>query len=137
MTNLKDWRASRQATLTTPSGLVVTVRRVQLVDLIANGGIPQTLDALAKRATEKGFTVTEAMEFMPLINSVVKSAIISPPLADEPDDQHLTLDEVGFEDRMAIFSWANGDATALTSFREQQAGDVESAPAGADVSATA
>jgi hypothetical protein len=130
----RQWRAARKIVTATPSGLDVTLRRVAIADLLANGKIPQTLDTLTKRATADGFSVSEAAEFMPLIDEVVRAAVIEPPIGETADDEHITLGELPFEDRMAIFQWANGDATALQPFRAEQNGDVESAHAGDDVS---
>jgi hypothetical protein len=133
---LNEWRTKRQATtaVALPSGLEVQLRQVALLDLVTRGSIPETLDALTKRATGSGFGVADVKEFMPLINIVVQACLVDPPLADEPDDTHITLDELDTLDRMAIFNWANGVANAITPFREEQAGVVEPASGGDGVS---
>ena len=127
---LSDWRAKRVETRTLPSGLEVQLKKVMLLDLAANGQIPETLDALVQKATANGFGINEVQEFMPLVNVVVKACLVSPQLAEIGDDEHLTLEEIPAADRIDIFTWANGAATALSSFRVEQAGDVESVPVG-------
>lgn len=134
MSNLQAWRNKRIETRVLPSGLEVKVRRVVLMDLAANGEIPETLDALVQKATEGGFGIAEVQEFMPLVNVVVTACLIEPSLGEVADDEHVTLNEIPAADRIDIFMWANGAANALRPFRGEQAGDVESAPAGDGVS---
>jgi hypothetical protein len=129
--DLATWRAKRAAgiTRTLPSGLRVRLRPVKLVDLIMLGEIPQTLDALVKRASSEGFGVQDVQQFTPLINAVVKACVIEPPIADVADETHLALSELDFDDRLNVFLFANGTAEAVRPFPVQPTGTVEPAPA--------
>lgn len=134
MTTLTEWRATRQRVWSLPAcGLEVTTRKVDLFELVASGQIPETLDALAKRAANVGFGLEDIQEFMPLIDLTVKLCLVAPPLGEQADEAHVLLTEIPISDRMAIFNWANGEATALAPFRSQPPADVEPAPTGDDV----
>ena len=113
-----------------PSGLEVTARRVELIDLIAEGEIPETLDALVKRATTEGFGVKDVAEFMPLVNVVVRICLLKPAVGDTEDDDHVLLKEIPVTDRMFLFQWANGAATTLAPFPVQPAVALADAPSG-------
>lgn len=127
--DLSAWRAQRQAghPRTLPSGLRVILRGVKLIDLIVAGEIPQTLDALVKKASTEGFGVSDVQEFLPLVNAVTRAALMDPAIADTADETHLTLDEVPIEDRLDIFMWANGGAEAVRPFPAEPPGFVEPA----------
>lgn len=133
---LREWRKKQQAmeTMTLPGGLEVVLRRVHILDLVASGRIPETLDALVKKATATGFGVEDVMEFLPLINSVATACLVEPAIGEQADETHVTLDEMPLLDRLAIFEWANGAANALRPFRGEQTGVVEPARAGDDLS---
>jgi len=130
--NLAEWRAKQRAgeLLMLPSGLEVTARRVELIDLIAEGEIPETLDALVKRATTEGFGVKDVAEFMPLVNVVVRICLLKPAVGDTEDDDHVLLKEIPVTDRMFLFQWANGAATTLAPFPVQPAVALADAPGG-------
>lgn len=119
--------------MTLPGGLDVRVRKVHILDLVASGRIPETLDAMVKKATSSGFGVEDVKEFLPLINAVTVACLVEPAIGDRPDETHVTLDEIPMLDRVAIFEWANSAADALQSFRGEQAVAVESARPGDDV----
>jgi hypothetical protein len=133
--NLQEWREKRVETLTLPSGLVATIRNIGIFDLAARGNIPETLDVLVKQATApEGFSVSDVLRFVPLIDVVVQACLIDPPLAEEADAVHLTLAEIPIEDRLAIFAHVNGAADALRPFRSNGAADaVAAGSAGAGV----
>lgn len=118
--NLKQWRASKAPqALTLSSGLEVFARKATLTTLIVEGDIPQTLDALVKKATTQGMSIGDLQEFLPLLNIVAKACLVNPTIADAPDETHITLRELSYEDRLDIFLWANSAANALGSFRIQ------------------
>jgi len=133
--NLRDWREKRSATeeLALPSGLTVKLRRFDLIDLVAEGQIPETLDALVRKATSEGFGINEARQFAPLVNAVARACLVEPAIGEQSDDEHITLTEIPFSDRLEIFQWANGAANALQSFRPESASTVEPAPDRVDV----
>jgi len=133
--NLSEWRqrAAETHDLTLTSGLVVKVKRIELIDLVASGEIPETLDALVVKATTTGFGVKDIKEFMPLVNTITAACLVEPAIADAPDDTHITLSEMSVQDRLDIFNWANSAADALSSFRQKPAGAVATSPNGRGV----
>jgi len=134
---LAAWRKQKIVEGVLPSGLQVTLRKVKMMDLIGEGHVPVTLDALVRKATSAGFGVSDTLEFLPLVDAVVRACVVAPPIGDEPDDDHLTLQEIPVEDRLAIFAWTNSEAQQLRPFREQPGRDLESPLSGDDVSPTA
>lgn len=130
--DLQTWREMRNRVeeVTLPSGLEVTLRKVELLDLVGQGDVPETLNVLVKKATSTGFDVSDVKAFMPLLNIVTRACLVQPALSEEADAEHLTLDEIPVGDRLAIFSWANQEADALGKFRPEQNGRVASAQRG-------
>ena len=120
--DLATWRAQREQTLTLPSGLTVRVRRVQLLDLAAQGMVPAPLhdqvQALINHAAQQHLAVTlaEFPQHAAVIDMVVTAAVIDPPIAAVADEAHLAVSELEFADRLAIFSWAHQEASALATF---------------------
>ena len=130
---LAQWRASRTAELTLPSGLVVTARRVGILDLVTSGQIPKPLLGMVDEVMAAGtikITTAELERLMGLINLAVRAAVVDPPLADEPDDDHLGIHEIGAEDKLAVFNWMSGPAQAVVPFRAQPGGAVAAGPGG-------
>lgn len=133
---LSEWRALRQAgeEAQLPSGLVVRVKRVGLLDLAAQGQIPQTLqpqiDAIANLA-KKGQApdVSELREMTGLLDVVCGVCIVWPV--------ELEVAELDFTDKMAIFEWANEVAHGLKTFRSQPIQPVGIGYNGAALRATA
>lgn len=139
--DLKAWREKRkgeQATL--PSGLVVTLRRCDLLDLAEQGGIPAPLVAVANQLIEDGASikVEELEKFMPTINLVAKANLVDPKVADTPDSTHVGIEELPVKDRLAIFNWAAAGVARLVPFREKPGqpadalGDVQGLPGEAE-----
>ena len=120
MTNLHAWRQGRQATLNLSCGLTVTVRKVDLLDLAAHGSIPTPLHAAVQQMLAQqgagGLDLATLPERAAIIDLVVKAALVAPPLADEPSDEAITLDELPFVDRISIFSWAHEEAAQVATF---------------------
>jgi hypothetical protein len=107
---LSAWRKRRQEgeEFTTPSGLVVTLRRVSLLDLAERGEIPAPLASMVNKILDTKvhkLTVEEIPEYNKSINLLVKAAVISPPVADEPDETHVGIEELPMKDRLAIYNW--------------------------------
>lgn len=127
--NLADWRQSRIEEMTLPSGLDVTVKHVGLTDLLVGGNLPAPLlDQISELVEhDASIQVSNFSNYAESINAVVKACMVYPPVADEPDDTHIALSELPFEDRVHIFEWANGEAVKLSSFREEPAGSVDAA----------
>ncbi|HLB47277.1 MAG TPA: hypothetical protein VJL59_09765 [Anaerolineales bacterium] len=130
--NLAEWRAKQRAgeLLTLPSGLEVTARKVGLYELAATGEIPQTLWVTRDRMAREGWKPQDLAEFMPMFDLVVEKCMLKPAIAETEDDDHISLKEMPVLDRMFIFSWANGEASALVPFPGQPAVSLADAPGG-------
>ncbi len=132
----KEWRAARDQELTLPSGLGVIVKKASLMQLAIQGQIPTPLVGIVEEfLNNKEFKLklSDVPSFGSMVHAVVKACLVSPAIADTADDNHITLDELSYEDCMAIFNWANGDATALAPFREEQIADNNPRRAGAEI----
>lgn len=122
------------------SKLEVTLKKVSLTDLLMSGNIPDTLSGLVQQLLKGGgkavdtgkiFSSLDDMNsVLGMFNLITKLCVISPPVADEPDDDHLGIGELPFEDKQFIFEWANGGANALISFRQESGADDQSAHPG-------
>lgn len=117
--DLTTWRAQRQSQLTLPSGLVVTVRRVDLIDLAAQGQIPTPLlDQIQAHLTDNAgrFQIADLALLGELPTIIARAAIIDPPLAETGDATHLGLDELPMQDKLAILTWAQQGVAPLATF---------------------
>lgn len=135
--NLTEWRAARTEKLTLPSGLEVSVRKMGLEDLLIGGYIPTPLLAQVQSLSEGAveFNMDEEgmrqlQGYAGAIDAVAQACIIDPPVADVADDAHLAITELPFQDRLAVFQWANAEATALAPFRAEPGDDVDAAQPG-------
>lgn len=125
--NLAQWRASRLHELNLPSGLTVTVRDVTMTDLLLTGKLPAFFVEMADEAAKGGAAgldlkqlAQNSEEFKMMLYVLVTLALVSPELATTADDEHITLDELPNDDKMAIFNFVNREVTAMQSFREGQ-----------------
>lgn len=113
--NLEEWRKQRQAgeEAELPSGLVVRIRKVSLMDLAEQGQIPQTLVPKINELMKGkgGNSVDEVKEASGLVNVVCRACIVEPA--------GLQVEELPYEDRLAIFTWASAVATKLKPFRRE------------------
>ena len=120
--NLQEWRARQQQgeDAELPSGLVVQLKRVSMLDLAEKGKIPATLkpkiDELMKSGQTVTVTVDQFVEFVELINLVCEACIVGPA--------GLQVTELPSQDRMAIFEWANEMTGSLQPFRREEAESV-------------
>lgn len=121
--NLAAWRAKQAGEeFTLPSGLDVTLRRASLIDLAQRGAIPETLRPAVDDLTARGtgaqkLTVDELGEFTKVVDVIVAACIVGP--------EGLTVEELPWDDRMAIYQWANESSGKLAPFRSEQNGAVE------------
>jgi hypothetical protein len=133
--DLKEWRAARRAELDLPSGLHVTVQRIELLDLIAQGSIPTPALAMVSDSIKQGTRVEVDLQsfaqYADLINAVVRAALISPPLSDVVDAEHMTLDEIPLNDRIAIFNWTMQGAKQIAPFSGEPGAGADAGRAGA------
>jgi hypothetical protein len=122
--NLTEWRArqTQGEAFTLPSGLDVRLKRVALIDLAHAGQIPTTLRApvaeILKRKPDQPVDLSDLEKFGSVMDVVCKACIIAPEGLDPAELPSL--------DKQAIFNWANSAAGALTPFRGESHGDVES-----------
>ena len=119
--DLKAWRENRKGEKRVlPSGLVVKVRRCDLLDLAAQGQIPAPLAAMVGNLVTTGMTINMENfgEYATVVNMLVKACLIDPPVAEESDSDHIGLDELPMKDRIAIYNWANEGVAWLAPFRE-------------------
>ena len=123
--NLQEWRNKREQgeEAILPSGLEITLRKVNLLELAKLGQIPQTLQALAEETMQgKRLTLAELGEVDQMLTLVAGACIVAPVGLDAA--------ELDFSDKMAVFEWANTGAAKLQFFRRQQEKPVATAPAG-------
>ena len=136
MANVKlaQWRAGRTEELTLPSGLTITVKRIGLLDLVGSGELPKPLLGMVDQVMRAGGVVTveaaELAQYLTLITAAVRLAIIDPPVADVGDDEHLGIDELTADDKLAIFNWMNAPAKAVTPFPPESGGAVAAGSGG-------
>lgn len=126
-TSAANWKRDFEMTL--PSGNVIRLKRVSLVDLLVQGAIPDTLSARAvemAHAQPRKLTTEELSEYEGVVNLVVKAAAVEPRVADRAGDDTLALADLDFVDRVQIFNWANGGVHNLRPFRGDTGGPPQS-----------
>ncbi|CAG0933640.1 hypothetical protein TFLX_03149 [Thermoflexales bacterium] len=132
MSNLKAWRSGEEYLL--PGGLEVRLRRATLLDLVAQGKIPQTLTGPTEELINNGqFKIARYQEFAPVLDLLARACIVYPPIGDVPDDDHLSVAELGQDDKMAIYEWASQEVAPLRKFRAAETEPVESVRDGAGI----
>lgn len=122
---LAQFRANRMQELTLPSGIQVWVRDVSMMDLMLTGRLPEAIMEFADEAGKAGQKqidlkkiVKSGNDFNIMLNAVVQSCVVEPPIAEHGDEEHLGLDEINGDDKMAIFNWVNREVEQLRPFRE-------------------
>lgn len=130
--NLQAWRKQRTAgeEMELPSGLVVKIKSISLMDLAVQGNVPTPLTGQVNMVMDRGLqniTVEKAREYEEAINLVVKAAIVDPPIGDAATDTMLDVHELPIIDRLAIFRACNKYAESLRPFRQKQKTPVEPA----------
>ena len=124
--DLAKWRAGRTHELALPSGLTVMVADVTITDLAFSGmDLPPSILAFAEDAAKSGASkidikelLKDAKEFKQFMDLMVKVALKEPQIADVSDADHITLDELNGDDKMAIFNWINRETAAVKPFRD-------------------
>lgn len=125
---LAQFRSGRLHELHLPSGLTVWVKDVTMMDLMLTGKLPPSLMDFADDANKQGQAEIDlkkiarnGAEFKSMLDTVVLTCVVEPPITDQADDDHLGLDEINGDDKMAIFNWINREVTELRPFREGEA----------------
>lgn len=131
-----------------PSGLVVKMRRtLDLFVLLKTGRIPNPLGSMVQSMMDKGAvdmgelsSVSGAamQQFLAMMDDCVVKAVISPKIVLVSGDQEMPEDalditEVDPDDRMFIYSVAQGGAADLAKFRDEQNAVMASLPDGQGV----
>ena len=117
--NLADWLETRTLETVTPSGLAIKMRRVGLLDLLTQGGVPEPLLALLSSGTDNITVDPEQLpEVMGAFDAMAKACLIEPEIIDgRSRDGKLGLEDLPYEDKEFIFGLANEEAEALEPFR--------------------
>jgi hypothetical protein len=141
---LAQFRANQIKELPLPSGTVVFVKDVTMTDLMLTGKLPDSLLDISQEAASQGkgnidlkMVSKGGPEFKIMLDVLTRLCVVEPPIADVGDDDHLGIDELSSDDKMAIFNWANREVEQLKSFREGEAEPVEALQSGDRIRAKA
>jgi hypothetical protein len=144
--SVQEWRQrNAPVEVELPSGPVVLLRKVHIVDLVLNGTVPATLVTEAQQYSREGkldaarlmSDPKEMEKWLGLINPVVMAAFVEPKVGRESSADQLGIEEISGGDKLAVFQWCNEGAAALEPFRAQPDKRVEPVPDGAGVRAEA
>jgi hypothetical protein len=116
---IAEWRAKQVHEHTLPSGLVVKMRDVDLLALAFNGDIPNTMLGMVEEIQKAAGVIQtdDLVKFGGLINRLAITCVVEPPLALEPDELHIGVNELSGPDRIDIFMHANREVGNLQTFR--------------------
>ena len=136
--DLRAWRErmAQGEQFCLPSGLVVRLRRVSLMDLMEQGSIPAPLAATVEQILDRKevkLSVSEFPRFAGVINEVVKASIVDPPMSDEPGEDVLWIRELPMGDRLAVFNWSAEAGDKLRPFRAEAGEPVDGVVSGDSV----
>jgi len=142
-TSGSEWRKPREdgyVIKLVTSGNSVRLRPVALDMLIATGSIPDILTPAAAKILWDGpdaGLIAERneidREFIALVNTIVPAAMLYPRVVDTPQaDDEISLDDLDFSDKVAIYQLAIQPAAVLRRFCDQQKADVEPVHDGQD-----
>lgn len=121
---LAQFRANQIKELELPSGTTIFVRDITMTDLMLTGKLPDVMLDIALESTDGNSAIDlkkiaqNGQDFKFLLDVLTKLCVVEPPVADTGDDEHLGIDEISADDKMAIFNWANREVEQLKSFRE-------------------
>lgn len=100
-----------------------------MMDLMLTGKLPESIMDFADEAQQQAKGMVDlkqiaksGKDFILMLDTVVLSCVLEPPVAEKGDDDHLGLDEISGDDKMEIFNWVNREVDQLRPFRE---GEVE------------
>lgn len=136
-TSAKEWIRSRTEgyPIPLPSGLIAILRPVPLDQLIEENKIPDMLTPVAAKALWSDTEATDLArdidlhkDFISLMNLIVPMAMVSPKVVKNPDyeKEEISIKDVDFNDKVAIFNLSIQPAAVLKSFRPRQKESVES-----------
>lgn len=129
--SLAEWRNNRLHEMDLPSGLHVTVRDVDMTDLLLTGLLPGAVLDEAAEASK----ITDSLDlekvalrlmkengpsFKKLIDAIATAAMFDPKIGDIADETHITIDELTIDDKSTILEFVNREVEQIKSFREGQ-----------------
>ena len=146
-----EWREAREAgyVVTLPSGKAARLRPVALDVMISRGQLPDLLTPIAAKTlwseTDTGAIADEAtlaQGFTELVALVCVASFLEPRIVDaqpgsmapgdgELTDNEIRLEDIDFQDKVAVFQAAIQPAEVLKRFRDQQEAGVAALPHGA------
>lgn len=138
-TTAASWRVARRDgfVITLPSGNVAKLRPVALDVLITSGKLPDILTPIAAKSLwveEDVANIANVPEmakgFADLVNFILPAAFMEPRVVcdREPGEGEIHIEDIDFEDKVAVFTLATSGAATLNKFREQQARNVVAIP---------
>jgi hypothetical protein len=143
VTPASEWRKKKQGfVVTLPGGNVIRMRRtMDLFSLVKAGKIPNPLAGIVKSAMKQGGGAPDPEEMaknlneeaivqmLELVDASIPKIVLEPRVVARPDDADfdweppegaIEVTDLEVEERMFIYSVAQGGAADLESFREQQ-----------------
>jgi hypothetical protein len=153
-TSAKNWKTPRRQgfLLDLPSGNTARVRRtLDIYHMMKAGTIPNPLSGIINEMMKGERTGIDMKELEPqalqqmlrLLDNCAAGSMVDPPCVIPPDDapsdwepadeNAISVADLTLEDKMFIFSFSQGAAGDLESFRAQQAAVVANVPDGEGV----
>lgn len=130
VTSGKQWRKAREEgfIIKLPSGNTVKIRPVPMDQLLKRGKIPDMLSPLAAKtlwseiaSNEIGESEELSGKYIELMDLIVPIATLEPKIVDNPvEDDEISLDDIDFMDKLAIFNLVIQPSEVLRRFRDNQ-----------------
>ena len=119
--DLQAWLAERYEDDVLPSGLRVKLRKVSLMDLASEGGIPEPLVAMISGEAKKiELAGDQLSEIMQVFEATARACIVEPEIIDGYSaDGKLGVRDLPYPDKEYIFNRANEGVMSLANFREE------------------
>ncbi len=141
---LAKWRTSQIHELTLPSGLHVKVRDIDMTDLLIDGRMPDSVLAMAEKASQTENSVdlakigmdifkNQGPEFKKMLDGIVTLAMADPKISEKGDEDTIALDELTLSDKTTIMNFVNREVEQLRPFRLEADKPVEAVPHGDNV----
>lgn len=131
--NIAKWRESLIHEMELSNGITIFVHDIDLTDLMLEGNLPDFVLNSANKAAAGGNIQIDLKQInfelsqkdmeasKKMLDTIVKLAVIEPPIADVGDEEHLSIREIKLSDKMAILDWVNREVEQIHSFREGEA----------------
>ena len=102
---------SRQKQITLPSGFVVTVRKIEMADLLGMDEIPAPLLAMIEKSETS--TKLNPREWSQLLDVYARASLVVPSVGDVTDETHIAVFDLPASDKQYIYAWQNEDAADI------------------------